>query len=169
MEEITDEYDVQKRLSTIPEKYKTKAEELLKSGRKLKALGFWKGTNTGTELPHPEIFQDVNWDVDDKMMVIAYLKRSSPVVPYMGLSHCRFNCGEGSMGACDMSDGTYCWPEGLPHYLERHAVRLPEEFVKHVYENRNTPVTPAFDTDIQSLWFLAPDFNWWKSQKGIAI
>jgi hypothetical protein len=28
-----------------------------------------------------------------------------------------------------LTDGEWVWPDGLPHYVERHAVRLPDEFV----------------------------------------
>jgi hypothetical protein len=33
------------------------------------------------------------------------------------------------MGSRDLSDGTWVWPEGLAHYVERHNVVLPEAFV----------------------------------------
>jgi len=36
------------------------------------------------------------------------------------------------MGSSDLTDGVYVWPEGLVHYVEKHNVRLPTEFVKHV-------------------------------------
>jgi uncharacterized protein (DUF952 family) len=34
------------------------------------------------------------------------------------------------MGDSDLYDGEWVWPEGLAHYVERHAVRLPEDFVE---------------------------------------
>jgi hypothetical protein len=36
------------------------------------------------------------------------------------------------MGFRDLFDGVWIWPEGLAHYVERHSVRLPEEFVDHM-------------------------------------
>jgi hypothetical protein len=34
------------------------------------------------------------------------------------------------MGACDVGDGVWLWPQGLAHYVERHSVCLPEELVE---------------------------------------
>ena len=50
---------------------------------------------------------------------------------YHEASFCRFACGETAMGAEDLTDGTYVWPSGLVHYVEQHAVGLPEAFVAH--------------------------------------
>jgi hypothetical protein len=50
----------------------------------------------------------------------------------MGYSFCRFECGipNNAMGDSDLSDGEWLWPEGLAHYVERHSVRLPDEFIQ---------------------------------------
>src|SRR5262245_48523055 len=50
----------------------------------------------------------------------------------MGFSCCRFDCGipDNEMGSCDLYDGKWLWPEGLAHYVERHSVRLPDEFIQ---------------------------------------
>lgn len=39
------------------------------------------------------------------------------------------------MGCTTLTDGKYVWPEGLAHYVTAHAVRPPEEFVRHALEN----------------------------------
>ena len=39
------------------------------------------------------------------------------------------------MGCCTLTDGTYVWPEGLAHYVSEHAVRPPEDFIKHALAN----------------------------------
>ena len=39
------------------------------------------------------------------------------------------------MGRGELTDGVYMWPEGLAHYLEKHNVRLPQEFVDHVLKH----------------------------------
>jgi hypothetical protein len=50
----------------------------------------------------------------------------------MGYSFCRFGCGipDRDMGSCDFYDGEWLWPQGLAHYIERHSVRLPDEFIQ---------------------------------------
>jgi hypothetical protein len=47
-----------------------------------------------------------------------------------------------------MTDGVYCWPEGLAHYVKEHDVRLPDEFVTHVArapKPLNGAPPPSFD------------------------
>jgi hypothetical protein len=51
------------------------------------------------------------------------------------------------MGGRDLTDGVWMWPEGLAHYVERHAVRLPDEFVAtmvaHEWEPPHRPELPT--------------------------
>jgi hypothetical protein len=47
------------------------------------------------------------------------------------------------MGSTDRNDGTFVWPEGLLHYVERHDVRLPAAFVAHVERQGSTPISRA--------------------------
>ena len=55
----------------------------------------------------------------------------------MGASFCRFVCGtpDKDMGTTDHLDGEWIWPAGLAHYVEHHAVRLPDEFVATMRAN----------------------------------
>ena len=46
----------------------------------------------------------------------------------------RFVFSREVMGSECQTDGVFIWPEGFAHYLEAHAVRPPEEFVRHVLE-----------------------------------
>lgn len=140
-----------------------RGQELLQSGRKLRALGFWIGNNTPAQLPHPSSLQDENWSAEERQQVIEYLRRGTKLTAYCGLSYCRFECGEVNMGAHDVTDGIYCWPEGLVHYLETHAVRLPQEFVEHVKRNLPAKFPDKSDIDILLLAHLASDFGWWRS------
>lgn len=119
---------------------------------KLKKIGFWKDTSALTSLakltgfpidtslsfdglPDPHDLVDPNWlDEKSRELVAIYLDAGKRVEQYMGCSFCRFNCGISSseMGTADLSDGVYLWPEGLSHYIRRHHVRLPDEFLKHI-------------------------------------
>jgi hypothetical protein len=40
-----------------------------------------------------------------------------------------------------LTDGTYAWPAIFAHYVERHHVRPPEEFVSHMIANAWTVPT----------------------------
>ena len=70
-----------------------------------------------------------------------------------GYSTCRF-CGKEN-GALEVSDGTWYWPDGLAHYLSEHDVRLPREFVEHVY------------AELDSLSEADRETEWWRSRGGI--
>ena len=164
MEETRDEKHLEKKLKMISEKHRENARVLLKSGRKIRALGFWKGKNESGNFPHPQNFIDPDWDTHEKQMVIDYLKRGSRFIGFQGLSWCRFNCGDTNMGAFELTDGTYLWPEGLVHYLEKHDVRLPQDFVDHVRKNLQVELPEYADTDTMIICFLAPDLSWWKTQ-----
>jgi hypothetical protein len=61
--------------------------------------------------------------------VIQYLHGGTIARAYTGYSLCRL-CGVLN-GTLEFSDGVYLWPQGLGHYVEEHAVRLPDEFVQH--------------------------------------
>jgi hypothetical protein len=70
----------------------------------------------------------------------------SLTVQFRGLSRCRF-CGRDN-GSKELSDRVFSWPEGLPHYLQHHGVRLPDEFVAHATTGDRSWLalpTPAFD------------------------
>lgn len=36
-----------------------------------------------------------------------------------------------TLGTSCLSDGHFIWPEGLAHYVDKHSVRPPEEFIRH--------------------------------------
>ena len=36
-------------------------------------------------------------------------------------------------------DDRWCWPSGLAHYVEAHAIRLPDEFVAHAAARQFQP------------------------------
>ena len=101
-------------------------------------VGYWCDPDDPKEanLPDPRHSVDPHWDPTERDAVAQYLRQGAEHTAYKGTSWCRFNCGfsEWSMGSRDLTDGVYVWPEGLPHYLEKHQVKPPEEFLAHVRE-----------------------------------
>ena len=90
-------------------------------------LGYW----TNGRYPDPSKMQDPEfWKTRDKAAVIAYLKSGLDCNHYLGFSGCRI-CGV-ILGTHEMTDGVWCWPKKLEHYVEAHDVVLPEEFIGHV-------------------------------------
>lgn len=126
----------------------------------LRAIGYWRSPEEPF-LPDPRAFVDPSWDANERAAVIVYLRAGEVAVTWCGSAMCRFDCGvdpssaavaelktavpdadvgrlarivfaKEFMGGNDLTDGTFIWPEGFAHYLEKHAVRPPEAFVKHV-------------------------------------
>lgn len=99
-------------------------------------VGYWCNAiePSPSGLPDPRELVDRDWSLRERVRVAAYLRRGHVVVGYLGYSYCRFDCGAPvmCMGRRDLGDERYIWPEGLHHYVEVHAVRLPSEFLAHV-------------------------------------
>lgn len=93
-------------------------------------IGYWAGPDTTGPWPAAEDFVDLTWDEDERSLIVDYLGRGHVLWGTMGWSRCRL-CGRRN-GDLELTDGTYLWPDGLVHYVEDHAVRLPEVFVEHV-------------------------------------
>ncbi|EQC29550.1 hypothetical protein SDRG_12799 [Saprolegnia diclina VS20] len=94
--------------------------------------------------PHPRTLQEPVWfaaNADLAASVVDYLRTQGCVESYeMGYSFCRLGdaCPPKSMGACTMTDGVYCWPEGYAHYLDVHCVRPPQDLVDHILAQPRT-------------------------------
>ncbi|CAI5743365.1 unnamed protein product [Hyaloperonospora brassicae] len=84
----------------------------------------------------PDLLQKIGW----------YLTRAFVESHEFAYSFCRFStCSLALeqprvMGACTMTDGVYCWPEGYWHYIDHHHVKPPQEFLDHVLNSYDTLV-----------------------------
>jgi len=108
----------------------------------------------GPRWPDPARFVDVSWDAEARRRTVRHLESGALVNQYRGISTCRF-CDQDN-GSAEITDGIYCWPEGLAHYVRQHEVRLPDEFLQHV-EAFTAPLSvpqPTFDQ------FGMRDRNW---------
>lgn len=95
---------------------------------RLRRIGHW-GDGGISDLPDPRamIFP---WDAMEREDGEDYLRRGFVSLACLGYEACRI-CGQEN-GSLELSDGVYCWPEGLYHYVHDHGVGLPREFVDHV-------------------------------------
>eukprot|EP01043_Picozoa_sp_COSAG02_P015984 COSAG02_NODE_694_length_18422_cov_19.850188_5_plen_288_part_00 len=104
----------------------------------LREVGFWAVTGStpaDDQRPHPNPNVDEAWAQSPAAEQLASYLRVGYIESYeMGYSNCRFGgSGDGScrtgpwmdMGCIALTDGEFVWPEGLVHYVERHAVRPP--------------------------------------------
>ena len=101
-----------------------------------KFVGFWRDPSEPETagLPNPKDCADPQWDTGERRRVIRYLRSGKEFANYLGYSWCRMDCGipDNKLGSRDLTDGTYVWPEGFAHYVEKHNVKPPEHFLQHV-------------------------------------
>ncbi|KAK1935168.1 hypothetical protein P3T76_010934 [Phytophthora citrophthora] len=118
-------------------------------------LGFWCSEEElasteplDTDRPNPLHLVDDVWftkcDPAFLKTIEWYLTRSFVESHELAYSFCRFpDCSLALqeprvMGACTMTDGVYCWPEGYWHYVNYHHVKPPEDFLNHLLERYGT-------------------------------
>jgi hypothetical protein len=121
--------------------------------RPLIGIGHWH-TGPPDIQPHPQALVDWTWSLRMRWRMFWYLSRGSEHLRYRGTSYCWFGCWRTHLGSRDFTDGVWVWPEGLAHYVWRHGVRLPDEFVAHAASNdfripvpTNTPRRNVLDMD----------------------
>jgi hypothetical protein len=100
-------------------------------------IGFWAGPGEHPSLPDPKTLVDKAWrQTEEATIVLSYLRqRALKKDNYRGYSSCRW---EGCqyhrkpLGSWDMTDNYFVWPEGYIHYVDHHAVKPPEHFIRAV-------------------------------------
>jgi len=127
---------------------------------RLRLIGYWNGgyDQENEKWPDPKDFIS-DFSLVDRQKILSYFE-TGVRMPYEagGLSECRF-CGKG-IGSGELTDGHYLWPEGLPHYIAEHSLKLPEEFLKLInYDNK---IDSNLYIDIEALEI---DTLWWENQK----
>jgi hypothetical protein len=108
----------------------------------LKLIGYWAPLSHSysghrayaqKQPPWPDIRRAVRvgWRATERDQLAAYLRNGHRCNGALGFSACRFECRVtySILGSGELTDGEWIWPEGLPHYVERHGVMLPGEFV----------------------------------------
>jgi len=96
----------------------------------IKMVGYWY-SKFDKHYPYPRVLVDPNWYCNKRGKIIDYLNSGWTHTQWRGLSFCRFECNPPAfeMGSKCLTDGEWVWPEGLVHYIEKHNVQLPEEFI----------------------------------------
>ena len=101
-------------------------------------VGFWFDGPFST-FPNPYDLVDTKWNATERERVVRYLCAGKQAMAWMGYSWCRFECGidDSAMGVLDLTDGIWIWPEGFAHYVEKHDVKPPREFVEFVLSRKH--------------------------------
>jgi hypothetical protein len=141
----------------------------------LHAIGFWRCEDARIVFPHPKELVDPRWDLEERRRVADYLRHGRSLGANMGYSYCRFPQGpsDEEMGCADLTDGIWVWPEGLYHYVERYAVRLPEEFCRHAAQiGYRIPADAAADHLVELPFSFGRWIEWSnsnRSNKALAV
>jgi hypothetical protein len=151
------------------------------SGPLLKVVGRWSG-GCDPFLPHPRWLVRRHWRAADRPRIVRYLRDAAILFGSFASSYCRFGCfppdEEGAcpeMGGRDLTDGVWVWPQGLAHYVERHAVRLPDEFVATMVANAWVPpqqpelpagTLSAFNSELGGRIWDISFWRWWGIRHG---
>ncbi|MBU6951963.1 hypothetical protein [Hahella sp. HN01] len=97
----------------------------------LNEIGFWSNNYENGVTPS-FLCGDIG---SDKEGIISYLKNAARCDGWLGYARCRFECEyseSGPLGAAELTDGKWYWPEGLAHYVEAHNLLLPPQFLEHI-------------------------------------
>jgi hypothetical protein len=134
----------------------------------LKAVGFWLknedwSTDRSSDQPDPRRLTWRSWRPHERPAILNYLRAGSVEGAYAGFSYCRFRLWltpPPHMGSRDLTDGEWVWPEGVAHYVERHAVWLPDEFVETM-RSRSWDPRRGDPSERGSAERRAYDFSFW--------
>jgi len=137
----------------------------------VRAVGFWFSSNN-TSLPRPQWLVDPTWSLEERAVVVRYLRSGTAAQHWCGYSWCRFECGvdRSEIGASDLTDGEWLWPEGLAHYVGAHSVRVPDELIARALGPRARAAVPADrfdqedDYEVERDWWLR-----WAAKRGACV
>ena len=132
--------------------------------KRLEVLGWWFNDDAPTGLPRPQLLLG-GMTATARAAVASYLRAGKVLVRYPEPSHCRFACGEPDMGRADLTDGTFVWPDGLVHYIERHDVRAPDRFLAHVTTNCGAIPPFVMPKAAFGLFDTGPWLAWGRAQR----
>lgn len=145
----------------------------------LKQIGYWKPTSEYMDVCKPrmsseeiEYLCNLPFPIEQsgpeiygglKGILLEYLGLGIAITSSLGFSYCRLKCGveNSDMGCRDLTDGVWLWPEGLSHYVDRHNVQLPEEFIQYASSHDIPTEKELRDTGILKGSGPKSDISFW--------
>jgi hypothetical protein len=84
------------------------------------------------------IFDNVGGEpLVDSAEVIAYLRAGHPLIDMMDVADDVFDTSRQILnGSSVLTDGDWLWRLDLPYYVQRHHVRLPDQFLALIRERQ---------------------------------
>lgn len=165
LRDVANSADLSEVLPLLPADIASRLIESIAREPALRAVGYWNSpadrVSDGHRFPDPALLVCTDWCAPERKQIVAYLRAGQTYAQWRGLSYCRFRCGvsDCDMGSRCLTDGLWVWPEGLPHYVECHGVRLPDEFVEAMLANgwRVPQVAAGITGDVRG----EPSFRFW--------
>jgi hypothetical protein len=153
-------------LPLLPDDLAASLQDSLVRHPALKAVGYWWSHPKyrfpkNDRFPDPTLLVCPSWCAGERERIAAYLRAGRTYARWRGMSYCRFECGlsDADMGSRCLTDGEWVWPEGLPHYIEWHRVRLPDELVASM--RRNDWKLPQDSGQAIHITHGSPDTSFW--------
>jgi len=107
-----------------------KLRQPIKKAMNLKIVGYWGNWGDDTKMPKPN---SASYDVQT---ITDKLKNADYIRGYRGVTVCRI-CRE-RLGAGELTNYEYVFPDSLYHYVEKHEVALPDFLINSLMEE-HTP------------------------------
>jgi len=107
-----------------------KLRQPIKKAMNLKIVGYWGNWGDDTKMPKP------NSATYDVQTIADKLKNADYIRGYRGVTVCRI-CRE-RLGAGELTNYEYVFPDSLYHYVEKHEVALPDFLINSLMEE-HTP------------------------------
>ena len=128
---------------------------------------FWRD-DSYDRYPWPGDFVG-EWDLDERALVVKYLKVGYPCNHYRGMSGCRL-CAQ-MLGSSERTDGTWLWPDQLDHYVEEHSVLLPpamlaDLWARSFHYQTKEEVARRLGQKPEGHWHMGHDETFWLEWKG---
>jgi hypothetical protein len=166
LREVANANNLSEVLSLLPDALAASLQDSLARHPSLKAVGYWWShpkyrLPKNDRFPDPTLLVCPSWCAGERQRIVVYLRAGRTYAQWRGVSYCRFECGisDAEMGSRCLTDGEWVWPEGLAHYVERHKVRLPDEFAASMRRNGWEPPQNS-DHAVQDT-HGSPDTSFW--------
>ena len=124
---------------------------------KLNMVGFFRELKHGDDEASSLIESVRDNNLENEDAIIEYLKNGTVLHISLGVVQDVLDPSRKSIldSLYTLTDGVWCWPSDLTHYVKTYHVDLPKEFVDYMaYHNWQTPT----DIDIEKLEDITPVF-----------
>jgi len=108
--------------------------------KELKKFGFFKERLVDDLYPSINEMK-LNFVYENLSGLTDYLNNGTPVVLAPGVLYCLLGCDNEIIASESIyTDGLYVWPGELSHYVEKHGICLPMNWLAFIKKNKYVPI-----------------------------